>query len=55
MLGCNAVTCHDATVSVRAGFSGRDLSVLWPPSADWELSESRAGLFSHLLVARRKG
>lgn len=54
MIGCNSVTRHDAAVSVRAGFTGRELSVLWPPSGDWELSESRAGLFSHLFVARRK-
>jgi len=54
MIGCNAVTCCDAAVSVRAGFAGRELSALWPPSGDWELSESRAGLFSHRFVARRK-
>ena len=53
MIGCNSVTCHDATVSVRAGFAGRELSALWPPSHDWELSESSAGLFSHLFIARR--
>jgi hypothetical protein len=54
MLGCNAVTRHDAAVSVRAGFAGRELSALWPSSRDWELSESSAGLFSHLFVAQSK-
>jgi SAM-dependent methyltransferase len=55
LIGCNAVTRHDAPVSVRAGFSGRELSALWPCDGEWELTERRAGLFSHLFVARRKG
>ena len=25
LIGCNAVTCHDAPISVRAGFAGREL------------------------------
>ena len=29
-IGCNRVTRHDAVVSVRAGFSGEELSALWP-------------------------
>lgn len=29
LIGCNAVTRHDAPVSVRAGFKGRELSALW--------------------------
>lgn len=53
-LGCNAVTRHDARVSVRAGFAATELSSLWPQSGDLELSERSAGLFSHLFVARRK-
>jgi hypothetical protein len=53
LIGCNAVTCHDARISVRAGFTGRELSALWPNDGNWELSERRAGLFSHLFVARR--
>jgi hypothetical protein len=53
-IGCNAVTCHDAPISVRAGFRGRELSALWPDDGKWELTERRAGLFSHLFVARRK-
>jgi hypothetical protein len=54
LIGCHAVTCHDARISVRAGFTGRELSALWPKEANWELIERRAGLFSHLFVARRK-
>jgi hypothetical protein len=54
LIGCNAVTRHDALISVRAGFTGRELSALWPRSDEWELTERRAGLFSHLFVARRK-
>ena len=52
-IGCNAVTRHDAPVSVRAGFAGRDLSRLWPDPGGWELQERSAGMFSHLFVARR--
>jgi hypothetical protein len=54
LIGCNPVTCHDAPVSVQAGFTGRELSALWPKSGQWELLERRAGLFSHLFIARRK-
>src|SRR5512140_1275908 len=53
LIGCNAVTRHDAVVSVRAGFSGRQLSGAWPASRNWILHEHRTGLFSHLLIARR--
>jgi hypothetical protein len=53
-IGCNAVTCHDAPVSVRAGFKGRELSTLWPRDGEWEITERRAGLFSYLFVAHRK-
>jgi SAM-dependent methyltransferase len=55
LIGCNAVTCHDARISVRAGFTGRELSALWPKDGNWELTERPAGLFSHLFIARRKG
>jgi len=54
LIGCSPVTCHDAPVSVQAGFTGRELSNLWPHDGQWELLERRAGLFSHLFVARRK-
>jgi len=52
-IGCNAVTRHDAAVSVRAGFSGSELSALWPVDEDWQLTERRTGFFSHIFVARR--
>ncbi len=52
-IGCNSVTRHDAVVSVRAGFAGRDLSDCWPQPASWDLREHSAGLFSHRLVASR--
>jgi hypothetical protein len=54
VIGCNDVTRHDAVVSVRAGFAGRELSALWPDRLNWELDERAAGTFSHLFVARRK-
>lgn len=54
LIGCGEVTRHDAPVSVRAGFNGRELSALWPNNPQWELSEHPAGAFSHLFVARRK-
>jgi hypothetical protein len=53
LLGCNAVTRHDAVVSVRAGFAGRELSALWPSEAAWKLGEHSAGLFSHRFIAKR--
>ena len=55
-IGCNSVTRHDAAVSVRAGFAGRELAALWPSGAPgrWNLAEEPAGLFSHLFVATLK-
>ncbi len=55
LMGCNAVTRHDAVVSVRAGFVGNDLTRLWSSETPWELSEHSAGLFSHCFVATRHG
>jgi SAM-dependent methyltransferase len=52
LIACNDVTRHDAVLSVRAGFLGRELSALWPAD-HWTTEESGAGLFSHLFVARR--
>lgn len=52
-VGCNDVTRHDAVVSVRAGFTGDELSAQWPRDERWQLSEHGAGLFSHRLVANR--
>jgi hypothetical protein len=52
-IGCNDVTRHDATVSVRAGFSENELSALWPDKKNWRLTECRSGLFSHLFIAQK--
>jgi hypothetical protein len=52
-IGCNDVTRHDAVISVRAGFSGRELSDAWPVMDGWSLTERLAPPFSHLFVARR--
>jgi len=54
-IGCNAVTRHDAVTSVRAGFAGRELSVLWPSAPEWCLQERSAGLFLQAFLAKRKG
>ena len=53
LLGCNAVTRHDAVVSVRAGFASNEISRLWSMVESWDLSERPAGSFSHLFTARR--
>ena len=52
-IGCNSVTRHDAVASVRAGFSGAELTALWPDKKNWHLIERRAGPFSHLFVATK--
>jgi hypothetical protein len=52
-VGCNDVTRHDAVISVRAGFSGNELSAFWPDRQSWRLAEHRAGTFSHLFIARK--
>lgn len=54
LIGCNDVTRHDAVLSVRAGFSGAELSQLWPADESWTLDERPAGLFSHLFLAQRR-
>ena len=54
LIGCNAVTRHDAVASVRAGFEGRELSQLWPAGAGWTLEEGRAGPFGHRFAASRQ-
>jgi hypothetical protein len=53
-IGCNEVSLHDAIVSVRAGFSGKELSALWPGQDRFELQEYAARLFTHCFVARRR-
>ena len=55
LLGCNAVTRHDAVVSVRAGFRGHELSGLWPDEPGWQLTERPAGIFGHCFLAERTG
>ncbi len=52
--GCGSVTRYDGRVSIRAGFAGRELSVLWPDAKNWELTEGPVGLFTHRFLARRK-
>jgi len=54
VIGCSRVTRHDARISVAAGFRDGELSALWPDKLNWQISEHRAGLFSHLFIARRK-
>jgi hypothetical protein len=51
LIGCNSVTRHDAVVSVKAGFKGRELSALWPSGPGWLVEEREAGLFSHCFLA----
>ncbi|MCX7314151.1 MAG: class I SAM-dependent methyltransferase [Hyphomicrobiales bacterium] len=53
VIGCNGVTLHDARVSVEAGFTGRELSGLWPEPGRWRLHEQAAPPFSHGFAARR--
>lgn len=53
LLGCNAVTRHDAPLSIRAGFDGKELSALWPDPKNWILSEGPSGPFTHRFFARR--
>ena len=53
-LGCNQVSRHDAAVSVRAGFTGRELSALWPDSAAWRVEEFAAFPFTQCFVAQRE-
>jgi hypothetical protein len=55
LVGCNAITRHDAPVSVRAGFVGHELSALWPADNKWEVREQPAGLWGHCFMAKRHG
>jgi hypothetical protein len=52
-LGCNDVSRHDAVTSVRAGFDGTELSVLWGEAEGWSLHEQSAWPFTHCFVASR--
>jgi Methyltransferase domain len=52
-VGFSDVGVHEAVVSARAGFRGKELSALWPTQDHWELHEQAVGLFSHCFVAGR--
>ncbi len=53
LIGCNAVTRHDAAASIRAGFLGQELSPLWPQTDLWKLTESECGFATHSFMASR--
>jgi len=53
VLGANAVTRHDAPASVRAGFTGRELSSSWRVEG-FRLHEGRRGPFTHAFAAVRE-
>ncbi len=55
VLGANDVTRHDASVSVRAGFNGDELTRLWPAGEAWRIEERRSGIFTHGFAAVRGG
>jgi hypothetical protein len=52
LLGCGPVTYHDAVISVRAGFTGDELTALWPQNG-WQLQERAIGPLTHFFYARR--
>jgi hypothetical protein len=52
-IGCGPVTRHDAVASVRAGFTGNELTSLWPSEPGWSTEERPRGLFSHAFSAQR--
>ncbi len=52
LIGCNDVTRHDAVVSVRAGFKGKEITAFWP-TRGWYVHEAEVGLFSHCFSAQR--
>jgi Methyltransferase domain len=54
VVGANDVTRRDAVLSVHAGFRDRELSACWPDHGEWQLSETRAGLFSHAFAATQQ-
>lgn len=54
LIGCSTTTVRDAESSVRAGFVRQEISDLLPDKSCWKLTERRAGLFSHLFVAKRR-
>ena len=50
LAGANAVTRHDAPISVRAGFRRGELTALWPKQG-WKIEETVFGFCSHLFAA----
>jgi hypothetical protein len=52
LLGCHAITRHDAIASMKAGFVNGELAKLWPRHG-WQLTEQRIRLFTHWFVARK--
>jgi len=57
LLGCDTITLNDSKISVLAGFQGNELSRLWSSNiaSGWQLTERRAGCFSHYFTAVRLG
>jgi 2-polyprenyl-3-methyl-5-hydroxy-6-metoxy-1,4-benzoquinol methylase len=53
LVGCNAVTRHDAVASVHAGFRAGELGALWPDVGRWHIEERAAAPVSHVFVSRR--
>jgi len=53
LIGCNAVTRHDAAASIRAGFLGQELTALWPRETHWKVTERECGFGSHCFMAAR--
>ena len=54
LIGCGAVTRHDARVSVEAGFRVGELSALWPRDERWRLRERWLVPFGHAFEATRR-
>ncbi len=53
-LGANDITREDAVTSVAAGFTGEELSAIWPAaSPEWSVQEFMAPPFSHCFAAIR--
>lgn len=52
LMDANAVTRHDARVSVEAGFRSGELTALWPANG-WRCEERLAFPFSHWFCARK--
>lgn len=56
LLGANDVTREDAVTSVAAGFSGLELTAIWPRTEEvWFTEEFPARPFSHCFIAGRAG